>query len=91
MKCIAFIQTKAGQASKASLEAAGFAAGMGETTAVVSGELTGDGGLGNAGVSRVLQGPADLDDSQLPDSYRQPPPKKGQTLSFVPKTTSAKL
>jgi electron transfer flavoprotein alpha subunit len=65
MKCIAFIQTKAGQASKASLEAAGFAAGMGETTAVVSGELTGDGGLGNAGVSRVLQGPADLDDSQL--------------------------
>lgn len=65
MKCIAFIQTKGGQAAKASLEAAGFAAGIGETVAVVSGELNGDGGLGAVGVSRVLQGPADLDDGQL--------------------------
>ncbi|MAC16706.1 MAG: electron transfer flavoprotein subunit alpha [Flavobacteriales bacterium] len=62
---IALIQTKGGHASKASLEAAGFAVGIGETVAVVSGELQGDGGLGAVGVSRVLQGPADLDDAQL--------------------------
>lgn len=62
---IAFIQTKRGQANKASLEAAGFAAGIGDTVAVVSGELEGDGGLGAVGVSRVLQGPANLDDAQL--------------------------
>lgn len=65
MKCIAFIQTKEGQATKAGLEAAGFAAGMGETVAVVSGELNGDGGIGNTGISRVLQGPGNLDDGQL--------------------------
>lgn len=65
MKCIAFIQTKGGHAAKASLEAAGLAASLGETTAVVSGALSGDGGLGAVGVSRVLQGPADLDDGQL--------------------------
>ena len=33
--------------------------------AVVSGELSGDGGLGAVGISRVLQGAGDLDDSQL--------------------------
>jgi electron transfer flavoprotein alpha subunit len=65
MKCIAFIQTKDGQATKASLEAAGFAASMGEAVAVVSGELNGDGGLGALGVGRVLQGEAHLDDGQL--------------------------
>jgi len=65
MKCIAFIQTKAGQATKAGLEAAGFAAGIGDTVAVVSGELNGDGGLGAVGVGRVLQGAGNLDDGQL--------------------------
>ena len=65
MKCIAFIQTKGGQATKASLEAAGFATRIGETVAVVSGDLNGDGGLGAVGVNRVLQGAGDLDDSQL--------------------------
>ena len=65
MKCIAFIQTKEGQATKASLEAAGFAAGIGEAVAIVSGELQGDGGLGNVGINRILQGPGELDDSQL--------------------------
>ena len=65
MKCIAFIQSKEGQATKASLEAAGFAAGIGEAVAIVSGELQGDGGLGNVGINRILQGPGDLDDSQL--------------------------
>lgn len=65
MKCIAFIQTKGGQATKASLEAAGFAVGIGETVAVVSGDLNGDGGLGAVGIARVLQGPDGLDDGQI--------------------------
>ena len=65
---IAFIQTKGGKASKASLEAAGFAAGIGDTVAVVSGDLNGDGGLGAVGVTRVLQGPDNLDDGQLAKS-----------------------
>lgn len=65
MKCIAFIQTKGGQATKASLEAAGLGASMGETVAVVSGDIEGDAGLGAVGVERILQGPGQLDDSQL--------------------------
>ena len=77
---IAFIQTKGGQASKASLEAAGFAAGIGDTVAVVSGELNGDGGLGAVGVSRVLQGPADLDDSQISKLISAAAEKEGATL-----------
>ena len=77
---IAFIQTKAGQASKASLEAAGFAAGIGDTVAVVSGELNGDGGLGVVGVSRVLQGPENLDDSQIAQLISAAAEKEGATL-----------
>jgi len=77
---IAFIQTKGGQASKASLEAAGFAAGIGDTVAVVSGELNGDGGLGSVGVSRVLQGPDNLDDGQLAKLIAAAADKEGATL-----------
>jgi electron transfer flavoprotein alpha subunit len=77
---IAFIQTKGGQASKASLEAAGFAAVIGDTVAVVSGELNGDGGLGAVGVSRVLQGPAGLDDGQLAKLISAAAEKEGATV-----------
>ena len=77
---IAFIQTKGGQASKASLEAAGFAAGIGDTVAVVSGELHGDGGLGAVGVTRVLQGPGNLDDGQLAKLISAAADKEGATL-----------
>ncbi|MGB1573134.1 MAG: electron transfer flavoprotein subunit alpha/FixB family protein [Flavobacteriales bacterium] len=77
---IAFIQTKGGQASKASLEAAGFAAGIGDTVAVVSGELNGDGGLGALGVSRVLQGTGNLDDGQLAKLIAAAADKEGATL-----------
>jgi electron transfer flavoprotein alpha subunit len=77
---IAFIQTKEGQASKASLEAAGFAAGIGDTVAVVSGELNGDGGLGAVGVSRVLQGPGNLDDGQLAKLIAAAADQEGATL-----------
>lgn len=77
---IAFIQTKGGQASKASLEAAGFAAGIGDTVAVVSGDLNGDGGLGAVGVTRVLQGPGNLDDGQLAKLISAAADKEGATL-----------
>ncbi|RPG81735.1 MAG: electron transfer flavoprotein subunit alpha/FixB family protein [Crocinitomicaceae bacterium TMED114] len=77
---IAFIQTKAGQASKASLEAAGFAAGIGDTVAVVSGELNGDGGLGAVGVTRVLQGPGNLDDGQIAKLVAAAADKEGASL-----------
>ena len=77
---IAFIQTKAGQASKASLEAAGFAAGIGDTVAVVSGELNGDGGLGAVGVTRVLQGPGNLDEGQIAKLVAAAADKEGASL-----------
>ena len=77
---IAFIQTKGGQANKASLEAAGFAVGIGDTVAVVSGELNGDGGLGAVGVTRVLQGPDNLDDGQLAKLISAAADKEGATL-----------
>ena len=77
---IAFIQTKGGQASKASLEAAGFAAGIGDTVAVVSGELNGDGGLGAVGVTRVLQGPGNLDDGQIAKLVAAAADKEGASL-----------
>ena len=77
---IAFIQTKGGKASKASLEAAGFAAGIGDTVAVVSGDLNGDGGLGAVGVTRVLQGPGNLDDGQLAKLISAAADKEGATL-----------
>ena len=77
---IAFIQTKGGKASKASLEAAGFAAGIGDTVAVVSGDLNGDGGLGAVGVTRVLQGPDNLDDGQLAKLISAAADKEGATL-----------
>ena len=77
---IAFIQTKGGQASKASLEAAGFAASIGDTVAVVSGELNGDGGLGAVGVTRVLQGPGNLDDGQIAKLVAAAADKEGASL-----------
>ena len=77
---IAFIQTKGGQASKASLEAAGFAASIGDTVAVVSGELNGDGGLGAVGVTRVLQGPGNLDDGQSAKLVAAAADKEGASL-----------
>ena len=77
---IAFIQTKGGQASKASLEAAGFAASIGDTVAVVSGELNGDGGLGAVGVTRVLQGPGNLDDGQTAKLVAAAADKEGASL-----------
>ena len=55
MNCLAFVPTKSGQATKAGLEAVSYAKACGATvTALVVGELNGDGGTGVAGASKVL-------------------------------------
>ncbi|MEY3009568.1 MAG: hypothetical protein RLZZ314_210 [Bacteroidota bacterium] len=55
MNCLAFVPTKQGQATKAGLEAISYAARQGaNVTALVTGPLTGDGGTGSAGASKVL-------------------------------------
>lgn len=59
MAILSIITTKNGQATKASLEAASYAAAWAETNgteaaAVVSGQLNGDGGLGATGIKKVM-------------------------------------
>jgi len=56
MSVLVYIQTQDGKATKAGLEVASFATSMniGEVTALVSGSISGDGGLGSVGVSKVL-------------------------------------
>ncbi|MBT6174013.1 MAG: electron transfer flavoprotein subunit alpha/FixB family protein [Flavobacteriales bacterium] len=56
MSVLVYIQTQDGKATKAGLEVASFAKNMnvGNVTALVPGTLSGDGGLGSVGVSKVL-------------------------------------
>jgi len=56
MSVLVYIQTQDGTATKAGQEVASFAKNMnvGDVTALVSGTLSGDGGLGSVGVSKVL-------------------------------------
>jgi len=59
MAILTIINTKDGQANKASLEAASYASAMAkaagvDSVSVVAGALNGDGGLGAAGVTKVL-------------------------------------
>ena len=63
MNCLAFVPTKNGQATKAGLEAVSYAKQCGATvTALMIGELNGDGGAGAAGASKVLHVSEDLRD-----------------------------
>ena len=68
MSVLVYIQTQDGKATKAGLEVASFAKNMnvGDVTALVSGTLSGDGGLGSVGVSKVLHfSEAVTDNAQL--------------------------
>ena len=68
MSVLVYIQTQDGTATKAGLEVASFAKNMnvGDVTALVSGTLSGDGGLGSVGVSKVLHfSEAVTDNAQL--------------------------
>ena len=67
MAILTIINTKDGQANKASLEAASYASAMAkaagvDSVAVVAGALNGDGGLGAAGVTKVLHHADELAD-----------------------------
>lgn len=65
MKSIVYVQTQGGKATKASLEAASFAAHEGEALAIATGALEGDGGLGAVGITSVLHCGDDLDFGQV--------------------------
>ena len=56
MSVLVYISTQAGKATNAGLEVASYASALdsGEVVALVSGDISGDGGLGAVGVSKVL-------------------------------------
>jgi electron transfer flavoprotein alpha subunit len=56
MSVLVYISTQAGRATNAGLEVASYASALqsGEVVALVSGDISGDGGLGAVGVSKVL-------------------------------------
>ncbi len=56
MSVLVYISTQAGKATNAGLEVASYAAALhsGEVVALVSGDISGDGGLGAVGVSKVM-------------------------------------
>jgi electron transfer flavoprotein alpha subunit len=63
MNCLAFVPTKDGQATKAGLEAVSYAQRCGATvTALMVGDVNGDGGAGAAGATKVLHVAAGLQD-----------------------------
>ena len=63
MKCLAYLPTQDGQATKAGLEAVSYAKKCGaEVVALAIGALNADGGAGSAGASKVLHVAQDLQD-----------------------------
>jgi len=56
MSVLVYISTQAGKATNAGLEVASYAAALdsGEVVALVAGDISGDGGLGAVGVSKVM-------------------------------------
>ena len=65
MSVLVYISTQDGKATKASLEVASYASALnsGDVVAMVSGNITGDAGLGSVGVSKVLHYATDLTDN----------------------------
>ena len=68
MKCLAYLPTQDGQATKAGLEAVSYAKKCGaDVVALAVGSLNADGGAGSAGASKVLNVSQDLqDEAQTP-------------------------
>ena len=63
MKCLAYLPTQDGQATKAGLEAVSYAMKCGaDVVALAVGSLNSDGGAGSAGASKVLHVSQDLQD-----------------------------
>ena len=86
MNCLAFVPTKSGQATKAGLEAVSYAKACGATvTALVVGELNGDGGTGFAGASKVLHHQDALgDEGQIARVVAAAAEAEGATLVVAP-------
>ena len=86
MNCLAFVPTKNGQATKAGLEAVSYAKQCGATvTAVVVGDLNGDGGAGAAGASKVLHVSDNLqDEGQIARIVASAADAEGATLVVAP-------
>ena len=86
MNCLAFVPTKSGQATKAGLEAVSYAKACGATvTALVVGELNGDGGTGVAGASKVLHHQGALgDEGQIARVVAAAAEAEGATLVVAP-------
>ena len=86
MNCLAFVPTKNGQATKAGLEAVSYAKQCGATvTALVVGDLNGDGGAGAAGASKVLHVARTLqDEGQIARVVAAAAEAEGATLVVAP-------
>ena len=86
MNCLVFGPTKSGQATKAGLEAVSYAKACGATvTALVVGELNGDGGTGVAGASKVLHHQGALgDEGQIARVVAAAAEAEGATLVVAP-------
>ena len=86
MNCLAFVPTKNGQAAKAGLEAVSYATQCGATvTALMVGELNGDGGAGAAGASKVLHMAEALqDEGQIARVVAAAAESEGATLVVAP-------
>ena len=86
MNCLAFVSTKNGQATKAGLEAVSYATQCGASvTALMVGELNGDGGAGAAGASKVLHMAEALqDEGQIARVVAAAAESEGVTLVVAP-------
>ena len=86
MNCLAFVPTKNGQATKAGLEAVSYATQCGASvTALMVGELNGDGGAGAAGASKVLHMAEALqDEGQIARVVAAAAESEGATLVVAP-------
>ena len=86
MNCLVFVPTKNGQATKAGLEAVSYATQCGATvTALMVGELNGDGGAGAAGASKVLHMAEALqDEGQIARVVAAAAESEGATLVVAP-------
>ena len=81
MNCLAFVPTKNGQPARLAWKPCPTQSNVGTVTALVVGELNGDGGAGAAGASKVLHvGETFKTKAKLRASSRLPQKQKGPTL-----------
>ena len=86
MKCLAYLPTHDGQATKAGLEAVSYAKKCGaDVVALAIGALNADGGAGSAGASKVLHVAQDLqDEAQIARAVSEAARAEGASLVVAP-------